>query len=71
MAMRCGFCDTKTETSILVLPMRDSFKPSMVEFCDPCGDTIELTNGETGEVATLSEVYRRYDQTRIMEGNYM
>jgi len=28
-----------------------------LEFCEPCGNKETLTNGETGEVKTLAEVF--------------
>ena len=51
MSDRCGFCNTKTETDMLVLGNQ------WLEFCAPCGDTEVLTNSHTGEVATISAVF--------------
>ena len=51
MSNRCGFCDTKTETDMLVLGNQ------WLEFCSPCGETETLNNAETGEVASIKAVF--------------
>lgn len=55
MSNRCGFCNIKTDTTILVLG--DDCTSQWLEFCSPCGDTETLNNAETGEVATIKDVY--------------
>jgi len=51
MSDKCGFCDHKTETNMLVLG------DQWLEFCSPCGDTEVLTNAQTGEVASIKAVF--------------
>ena len=54
MADHCCFCDTRRPmggTNTLVLGS------DWLEFCEPCGNKETLTNGETGEVKTLAEVF--------------
>ena len=51
MSDRCGFCETKTDTNMLVLG------DQWLEFCSPCGETETLTNAETGEVASIKAVF--------------
>ena len=54
MADHCSFCDTRRPTdgtNILVLGQ------DWLEFCQPCGETEKLTNSQTGEVATIREVF--------------
>ena len=51
MSNLCGFCDTKTETDMLVLG------DQWLEFCAPCGDTETLTHAVTGEVATIKAIF--------------
>jgi len=51
MSNKCGFCETKTETDMLVLG------DQWLEFCSPCGEKETLTNRETGEVATIKAVF--------------
>lgn len=54
MANHCIFCDTrrpKGGTNMLVLGN------DWLEFCGPCGDKEKLTNGETGEVKTIRQVF--------------
>jgi len=54
MADHCCFCDTRRPmggTNTLVLGS------DWLEFCEPCGNKETLTNGDTGEVKTLAEVF--------------
>ena len=54
MADHCVFCDTRRPqggTNTLILGS------DWLEFCGPCGDSETLTNGKTGEVKTIREVY--------------
>ena len=51
MSDRCGFCNTKTDTDMLVLG------DQWLEFCSPCGDTETLNHAETGEVASIKAVF--------------
>ena len=54
MADHCSFCDTRRpEGGTNTLVLGDDW----LEFCEPCGETETLTNGNTGEVKTLREVF--------------
>jgi len=60
MADHCSFCETRWPdggTNMLVLG------DDWLEFCRPCGDTVKLTNTQTGEEATIREVF---DATALM-----
>jgi hypothetical protein len=64
MADHCSFCDTRRPeggTNILVLG------DDWLEFCEPCGETETLTNGNTGEVKTLREVFDLIKSERANE----
>jgi len=53
MADRCCVCNTRDPeggTKHLFLPS------GWIEFCPACGDSVELTNSQTGEVRTLNQL---------------
>lgn len=52
MAPYCCFCGCNKPT-VGTLVLGDQW----LEFCEPCGDRETLTNGETGEVKTVREVF--------------
>ena len=65
MANHCGFCDTRrpepTEdyphgTKMMILG------DDWFEFCEPCGDSVKLTNNETGEEKTLAEIFNTIEE---------
>lgn len=54
MANHCTFCDKRrpaTGTNHLILG------DAWLEFCRPCGNTVKLTNQETGEQKTPIEIW--------------
>jgi len=58
MADHCTFCDVRRPeggTKMLVLN-GGSF---WAEFCPSCGDSVELTNEETGETVTPLQLFNR------------
>jgi hypothetical protein len=64
MADHCTFCDTRRPeggTNILVLG------ENWLEFCRPCGEVETLTNGDTGEEATIADVFTRGGQNTLPE----
>ena len=67
MANHCGFCDTRrppaTEgyeygTRMMVLGS------DWVEFCQPCGKEVEVTNSETNETFTLHDLSESLKEKR-------
>ena len=56
MADQCTLCNTRRPeggTNHLILNGGSLW----IEFCGPCGEKETLTNGETGEVATIREIF--------------
>ncbi len=65
MANHCGFCDNRrpepTEdyphgTKMMILG------DDWFEFCENCGDSVSLTNSETGEEKTLAEIFNTIEE---------
>ena len=57
MSDYCNICDTRRPqggTNLLILNEGDLW----LEYCKECGESEKLTNPETGEVKTISELAR-------------
>ena len=60
MANHCGFCDTRRPTPTDAYPHGTKMMVlggDWFELCEPCGDSVKLTNSETGEEKTLAEIH--------------
>ena len=62
MANHCSYCDTRRPAPTPNYPHGTRMmviEDQWCEFCEKCGDdsNFSLTNAETGETATLAEVY--------------
>lgn len=65
MANHCGFCDTRRPTPTESYPHGTKMMVlgnDWMEFCESCGDSVMLTNGETGEEKTLAEVFDNLEE---------
>ena len=63
MADHCQICDTRRPvggTNHLVLNQGKTW----IEFCKPCGDSNTLTNTDTGETVTVTELFSRAEVGR-------
>jgi hypothetical protein len=55
MSDQCCFCDERIPTNHLVLNGGELW----LEFCQECGETEKITNAETEETFTVSEVFNQ------------
>lgn len=61
MADHCSFCDTRRPnggTKILVL------NQEWLEFCEPCGQEVILTNAVTGEDKCIADVFAMTEEMK-------
>ena len=65
MAIHCGFCDTRRPEPTEDYPHGTKMMimgDDWFEFCEPCGNSVKLTNNETGEEKTLAEIFNSEDE---------
>jgi hypothetical protein len=63
MSDYCNLCDTRRPeggTNHLILNDGDLW----LEFCSSCGESETLTNPSTGEVVTISQLFKRCEDER-------